>query len=94
MMPKLTSLPSASSSFHRLYAARQMFEAGRRAGVHNTVVYPFLEFLKVYVVKRGFLDGLAGFAISSLHAYYVFLKYAKLYEMRVTARRDGGEGAR
>jgi len=75
-------------------AARQMFEAGRRAGVHNMVLFPFLEFIKVYVVKRGFMDGLAGFAISSLHSYYVFLKYTKLYEMRLARRRENGTGER
>ena len=72
-------------------AARQMDEQGRRPGVHNIALYPFLEFLKVYVIKRGFLDGLAGLTISSLHAYYVFLKYAKLYEIK-SSRRRGGAG--
>jgi len=48
----------------------------------------------VYVVKRGFMDGLAGFAISSLHAYYVLLKYTKLYEMRVARSRENGTGER
>jgi glycosyltransferase involved in cell wall biosynthesis len=70
-------------------SARQMFEERRRAGVHNVALYPALEFFKVYVVKRGFMDGLAGLTISALHAYYVFLKYAKLYEMRASQRVAG-----
>ena len=69
-------------------AARKMFEQGRRAGVLKIALYPFFEFLKVYLVKRGFLDGLAGLTISTLHAYYVFLKYAKLYELK-SLRRGG-----
>jgi glycosyltransferase involved in cell wall biosynthesis len=69
--------------------ARKMYEEGRRDGAIKVALYPFFEFLKVYLVKRGFLDGLAGLTISSLHAYYVFLKYAKLYEMK--AGRRGGE---
>jgi glycosyltransferase involved in cell wall biosynthesis len=75
-------------------AARQMFEQGRRAGPHNVAVYPFFEFLKVYTVKKGFLDGLAGLTISTLHAYYVFLKYAKLYELGRADRRGAGSQER
>ncbi len=69
-------------------AARKMFEKNQRAGVHQIALYPFLEFFKVYVVKGGIRDGLAGLTISTLHAYYVFLKYAKLFEMT----RYGGRG--
>ncbi len=66
-------------------AARQMFEEHRRAGVAHVVAYPFLEFLKVYISKRGFLDGLAGFVIAVFHSFYVFLKYAKLRELRMSS---------
>jgi glycosyltransferase involved in cell wall biosynthesis len=70
-------------------SARQMYEAGRRAGFHNLALFPFFEFFKVFVLKRGFLDGLAGLTISALHAYYVFLKYAKLFELWSSHRGDG-----
>ena len=62
-------------------AATQMFEEGRRAGVHHIVFTPFLEFLKVYFSKRGFLDGVPGFVIAFFHSVYVFEKYSKLYEL-------------
>jgi glycosyltransferase involved in cell wall biosynthesis len=71
--------------------ARKMFEEGRTGGALESGLYPFFEFLNVYLVKRGFLDGLAGLTISTLHAYYVFLKYAKLYEL--TSTRRGGSGS-
>jgi glycosyltransferase involved in cell wall biosynthesis len=70
-------------------AAQKMFAQNRRAQLHNIAVYPFFEFFKHFIVKRGFLDGLAGLTISSLHFYYVFLKYAKLYELRPNRRRAG-----
>jgi glycosyltransferase involved in cell wall biosynthesis len=73
-------------------SARLLFEQRRRPGIHNIAVYPFFEFLKVYLLKRGFLDGLAGLTISTLHAYYVFLKYAKLYEMKSARKRRRREG--
>lgn len=70
-------------------AAKQMFAQKRRIGMHQLTIFPFLEFLKVYLSKRGFLDGAAGFAIAVFHAFYVFLKYAKLYEMHVTTDTSG-----
>lgn len=44
------------------------------------VLYPGLFFLRQYVGKRWFLDGWAGFINAVSAAYYVFLKYAKVYE--------------
>jgi hypothetical protein len=36
------------------------------------------------VLRRGFLDGSAGFTISSMNAYSVFVKFAKLREIQTT----------
>ncbi len=44
------------------------------------VVYPPLFFLRLYLFKRNFLNGWAGFIASVVGAFYAFLKYAKLYE--------------
>lgn len=62
-------------------AARQMHERGRRAGVFDLVLHPPGAFLRNYVLKRGFIDGLPGFVISAMNAHYVFLKFAKLWEL-------------
>ncbi len=64
------------------YAARQMFECGRRAGLTDLAVHPPLAFLRNYLVRGGFRDGAAGFVISQMNAYYVFLKFAKLWELQ------------
>jgi hypothetical protein len=63
-------------------AAQQMREQGRRAGLLDVVVHPPAAFLRNYVLKRGFLDGLPGFIISVMNAHYVFLKFAKLWELQ------------
>ncbi|MGE3507910.1 MAG: glycosyltransferase family 2 protein [Vicinamibacterales bacterium] len=69
-------------------AARQMREQGRHAGLLQLAAHPPLAFLRNYVAKGGFRDGVAGFVISSMNAYYVFLKFAKLWEMqRADTRR-------
>lgn len=63
-------------------AAQKMFDQGRRARLRQLTITPTLEFGKIYFLRRGFLDGFAGLVIALLHAYYVFLKYAKLWELR------------
>jgi len=64
------------------YAAREMYERGRRATTIDLALHPPLAFLRNYVAKGGFRDGAAGFVISRMNAFYVFLKFAKLRELR------------
>jgi glycosyltransferase involved in cell wall biosynthesis len=73
-------------------AAREKFAAGRRAGVVDFTLRPLGKFVRMYFLKLGLLEGAAGFLVASLGAFYVFLKYAKLWEMRREGR--GGRDAR
>ena len=41
---------------------------------------PIYEFFKIYFLKKGFLDGMAGFIFAILHSQYKFIQHAKLYE--------------
>jgi glycosyltransferase involved in cell wall biosynthesis len=63
-------------------AARQMHEAGRRATGVDLALHPLLAFLRNYVARGGIRDGAVGFLISRMNAYYVFLKFAKLWELQ------------
>jgi len=60
-------------------AAEDMYASGRRAGWVDVVLHPPAAFLRNYVLRRGFTDGLPGFIISVMNAHYVFLKFAKLW---------------
>ena len=64
------------------YAARQMYESGRRAGLLQIAGHPPLAFLRNYVAKGGIRDGMPGLIVSALNSYYVFLKFAKLWELQ------------
>jgi len=44
------------------------------------LLQPMLAFLKLYIGKRYFLDGWAGYFAARTHAFYTFLKYAKVLE--------------
>jgi glycosyltransferase involved in cell wall biosynthesis len=62
-------------------AARQLHAQGKRASVAQIIVHPKLASLRNYVLKGGFRDGTAGLIISLVNSYYVFLKFAKLWEL-------------
>jgi glycosyltransferase involved in cell wall biosynthesis len=65
-------------------AARQLRARDQRAGVFDLLLHPPLAFFRNYILKRGFLDGQAGLVISIVNSYYVFLKFAKLWELQKT----------
>jgi glycosyltransferase involved in cell wall biosynthesis len=62
-------------------AARQMYEDGRRAGWLDLAVHPPAAFLRNYVLRGGFRDGVPGLIVSAMNARYVGLKFAKLWEL-------------
>ena len=68
--------------------AEQWAAEGRRTSALAALVYPRLAFLRNFVLRRGFRDGHTGLLVSMLNSYYVFLKYAKLYELSHTSRSE------
>ncbi len=46
------------------------------------VAYPLIAFLRFYGLRGHYRAGWAGFIAARVHAFYAFLKYAKLYELR------------
>jgi len=61
--------------------ARSMHEAGVRFRLVDLLLRPLARFFKGYVLRQGFRMGMPGFVVSSATAYYVFMKYAKLWEL-------------
>ena len=76
----LTDQVERIQAFSRVQA-QQLFEQGRRAGIADLVLNPPGRFLRAYLLKRGFLDGIPGFVIAAATAFHVLLKYAKLWEL-------------
>jgi glycosyltransferase involved in cell wall biosynthesis len=67
-------------------AAEQWRAEGRRTNALEICVHPPLAFLRNYVLRRGITDGSAGLLVSILNSYYVFLKFAKLWELNQPSR--------
>ena len=62
-------------------AADRLFKKGKKAGIADITIRPFLIFFKKFILKLGFLDGLQGFVISASTMWYTFCKYLKLYSL-------------
>ena len=63
-------------------AARQLHERGARASVLRMLASPLVRFVKFYLLRLGFLDGIPGLVHISIGCMNSFLKYAKLAELR------------
>jgi glycosyltransferase involved in cell wall biosynthesis len=63
-------------------AAEQMLLDGRGPRALDILMRPTFTFLKMFVLKRGFLDGGTGLLLSMLYASYTKAKYTKLREMK------------
>lgn len=62
-------------------AARQMHEDGRRTGGWSMILHGDAAFLRNYILRGGFRDGVPGLIVSMLNTCYVMLKFVKLWEL-------------
>jgi len=65
-------------------AALDYRERGRRATAAGILLRPIMTFLRGYMLKRGFLDGVPGLMVAVMGAVSVYFKYAKLYELQTS----------
>ncbi len=65
-------------SYTDIMVARRL-EAGERGSLAAMVLRPPGRFLRMYLLRAGVFDGWRGFVLAVFGAFYVFLKYAKLY---------------
>jgi glycosyltransferase involved in cell wall biosynthesis len=63
-------------------AALKAFEQGRRTSRLKIMTVAPTAFLQTFLLKGGFRDGLAGYAIARFAAHHAFLKHTMLWEMQ------------
>jgi glycosyltransferase involved in cell wall biosynthesis len=68
------------NSFSTLLA-EDLYAQGRRYRLRLLLFRPLFKFLEVYLLKLGFLDGLAGLIIAVSSSYALFVRYVKLREL-------------
>ena len=65
--------------------AREYFKRGKKSNIFWLVINPIFKFIRMYVFRLGFLDGIEGLLLAILSSNYTMVKYYKLLEMN---RRD------
>ena len=69
-------------------AAEDMAQEREKFSLFKLLFHPPFRFIKEYFFKLGFRDGLPGLVIVISTMYYVFIKYAKLWELMRTQRGE------
>ena len=72
----------AKQNRYTALAAQELHREGRRAGLAALTLSPLLRFVKFYLLRLGFLDGLPGLVHISIGCMNSFMKYAKLIELQ------------
>jgi glycosyltransferase involved in cell wall biosynthesis len=63
-------------------AAREIKKYSGNAGLFSFTIKPLATFIKMYFLRRGFLDGTRGLILALLYSYYTLLKYVKVWERK------------
>ncbi len=94
------SIDDQLSRLHHLasISAAAEYADGKRGSLRGLVLNPLLRFLKFFVLKRGYREGVAGLVVAMAEGYYTYMKYAKLWEMEFlsrleSSRRDAADRA-
>ena len=79
----LTNWHQYMSKFDRYTTlmAEEMKLRGKKVGWLQMHSHAMFAFLKMYLLKGGFLDGRLGFILCQLHYFYTLMKYVKLHDL-------------
>lgn len=72
-------------------AAQMMALKGRRVGVFGLITHSVWTFIRIYLLRRGFLDGRHGFVLAVTAASGSFLRYSKLMFLNEVSQRSQSE---
>lgn len=81
------------SKFNRYtsLASEELEKKGKNFKITDIVVRPWWQFVKMYIVRLGFLDGVQGLLLALFSSAYVFTKYAKLWERTASTEQTTKE---
>ena len=79
--------PSISHYFEKFnryttLASIDLKEKKKSFKLTDIILRPIFIFVKMYIFKLGFLDGVQGFILAVFSSAYVFTKYSKLWELK------------
>jgi glycosyltransferase involved in cell wall biosynthesis len=68
-------------------AAKDLSAKNKDVSLSDIIIRPVFLFTKMYIFKRGFLDGLHGLILAVFSSVYVFTKYCKLWELNRSGKK-------
>jgi glycosyltransferase involved in cell wall biosynthesis len=66
---------------HSSAAARALHAKGKGVSLAELLLKPKARFFKFYLLRCGYREGLPGLLVAFMEAFYVYLKYFKLWEL-------------
>jgi len=75
--------------------AIEYYKKGKKASIISIVLSPIYKFLRMYIVRLGFLDGLEGLLLATTSSLYTMVKYYKLreiYKNNSYIEKEGNDG--
>ena len=69
-------------------SSQELRKEGGKWHLSDAICRPAVRFFRSYILKRGFMEGFAGLYVAVTAAVYVFLKYAKLWELELEERKN------
>jgi (heptosyl)LPS beta-1,4-glucosyltransferase len=70
------------------YGAEELQRKGKTISKSKIILNPIATFFKLYILKRGFLDGTRGLVISAGSAFSNFIKYTNFYYLATKGKVD------
>ena len=61
--------------------SQELMKKGVKCGPFKPLLRSFYAFIKMYFLKKGFMDGVPGLVVCMISSFHVFAKYAKLWEL-------------
>jgi glycosyltransferase involved in cell wall biosynthesis len=62
--------------------AQQLFNQGKRVSAFKPILNGTVAFIRCYFFKKGIFNGLDGFTIAAIQAFFSYIKYAKLIKLQ------------
>jgi hypothetical protein len=79
----------ARTELYSELAVKEMLARGERRALLKMLTHPPGMFVKNYLLRGGFLDGIPGLIWAGMNAFYIFVKYAKLLPAVHQEKRAG-----
>lgn len=67
--------------YYSLLSARENHKKGKKFSYFNLLLNPIIAFVRLYIIRLGFLDGFPGLVSGFSTYYYTFMKYLYLKEL-------------